>query len=122
MINPVQTRIPQTDGSDRYVIIEPILEKDGDQGLRSTGEFKIFKDAFGDETHLFTEPAEKAGPADNLPDEQNPDYLGKFVFEDGRVKHFEGQLLNVAEQAYLAVFIESYEEPATLLNHLKINF
>lgn len=111
MINPVQTKIPLEDGSDRFVIIEPILEKDGEQGLRSTGVFKIFKDAFGDETHLFTEPAENEGPADDLPDEQNPDYLGKFVFEDGSVKHFEGQVLSIAEQAHLAVFIETYQEP-----------
>ena len=51
MINAVQTTIPQPDGSDRQVIIEPILEKDGEQGLRATGVFKVYKDAFGDETH-----------------------------------------------------------------------
>jgi hypothetical protein len=111
MINPVQTTIPQPDGSDRYVIIEPVLEKEGARGLRSTGVFKIYKDAFGDETHLFTEPAEREGPADELPDELNPDYLGKFVFQDGSVNHFEGGVLSLAEQAYLAVFIEDYQEP-----------
>jgi hypothetical protein len=111
MINPVQTSIPQPDGSDRYVIIEPILEKDGEHGLRSTGVFKIYKDGFGDETHLFTEPMESDAPADDLPDEQNPDYLGKFLFEGGSVQHFEGEVLSVAEQAYLAVFIETYQEP-----------
>lgn len=111
MMNPIQTSIPQPDGSDRYVIIEPILEKEGERGLRSTGVFKIYKDAFGDETHLFTEPAESDGPADDLPDEQNPDYLGKFLFENGNVQRFDGQLLSVAEQAYLAVFIETYQEP-----------
>jgi len=111
MINPVQTSIPQPGGSDRYVIIEPILEKEGEHRLRSTGVFKIYKDAFGDETHLFTEPMESDAPADDLPDEQNPDYLGKFLFEGGSVQHFEGQVLSVAEQAYLAVFIETYQEP-----------
>jgi len=111
MINPVQTSIPQADGSGRYVIIEPILEKEGENALRSTGVFKIYKDAFGDQTHLFTEPMESDAPADDLPDEQNPDYLGKFVFEGDSVKHFEGQVLSVAEQAYLAVFIETYQDP-----------
>jgi len=111
MINPAQTSIPQADGSDRQVIIAPVLEKDGERGLRSNGVFKVYKDAFADETHLFTEPAESDAPADDLPDEQNPDYLGKFVFRDGRVSHFEGQVLSVAEQAYLVVFIETYEEP-----------
>ena len=59
----------------------------------------------------FTEPAESDDPANDLRDEQNPDYLGKFVFRDGSVSHFEGQVLSVAEQAYLVVFIETYEEP-----------
>ena len=111
MINPVQTTIPQADGGDRHVIIEPILEKDGEGRYASTGVFKIYKDAFGDETHLFTEPLESEGPADDLPDEQNPDYLGKFVFENGNLQHFDGQVLNLAEQAYLAVFIETWQEP-----------
>jgi len=39
------------------------------------------------------------------------DGTGKFVFEGGSVQHFEGQVLSVAEQAYLAVFIETYQEP-----------
>jgi hypothetical protein len=111
MLSPVQTSIPQADGSDRYVIIEPILENDGEHGLRSTGVFKIYKDAFREETQLFTEPLQSDEAADDLPDEQNPDYLGKFLFEGGSVKHFEGQVLSVAEQAYLAVFIKSYQEP-----------
>lgn len=110
MMNPVQTSIPQEDGSDRQVIIEPILEKH-DHGCRSTGVYKIYKDAFGDETHLFTEPLESDGPANDLPDEQNPDYLGKFVFENGSLRHFEGHVLSHAEQAYLAVFIENWQDP-----------
>ena len=111
MINAVSTTIPQPDGSDRYVIIEPMLEKDGEMGLRSTGVFKIFKDSFTDQTELFTEPRESDEDNNDLPDDQNPDYLGKFVFNDGRVEHFEGNVLRLAEQAYLVVFIESYQEP-----------
>ncbi len=111
MINPVQTTIPQADGSDRQVIIEPMLKKDSEGRFGSTGIFKIYKDTFGDETHLFTEPMESDGPAGDLPDEQNLDYLGKFVFENSDLQHFEGQVLSLAEQAYLAVFIETYQAP-----------
>jgi hypothetical protein len=111
MINPVQTSIPQEDGNNRYVIIEPILQKDGAQGLHSTGVYKIYKDAFGDETHLFTDPGQSSEPVDDLPDSQNPDYIGRFIFEDGDRMCFEGEVLSLAEQAYLAVFIERYEEP-----------
>lgn len=110
MINPVQTTIPQPDGSDRYVIIEPVLVKDAEGHWSATGIFKIYKDAFADQTHLFTE--EHASDEEpELPDAQNPDYLGKFVFEGASLKRFEGQVLSLAEQAYLAVFIETYEEP-----------
>ena len=111
MINPVQISIPQEDGSDRYVIIEPVLENEGNKGLRSTGVYKIYKDAFGDETHLFTEPLEINEVNDDLPDEDNPDYLGKLIFENAELKHFEGSVLSLAEQAYLATYIQSYEEP-----------
>ena len=111
MINPVQTSVPQPDGSDRQVIIEPVLEKDGERVLRSIGVYKVYKDAFGDETHLFTEPAEFDEGKAELADEANPDYLGKFIFENGTVSHFEGDVLSLAEQAYLAVFIETFVEP-----------
>lgn len=104
MINPVQTSIPQQDGTDRYVIIEPILQNAGVYGFQSTLEFKICKDAFGDETHLFTDPIQRNVSANDLPDNQNPDFLGQFIFEDGDKLRFEGEVLNLAEQAYLAVF------------------
>ena len=84
-MNPVQRSIPQADGSNLQVIIELILEKDGKQGLRSNGVFKAYYDALGDETHLFIEPAESDEPANDLPDEHNPDHLGKFVFRDDRI-------------------------------------
>jgi hypothetical protein len=51
-INPVQTAIRQTDGSDCYVIIEPIVEMEGEHRLRTAGVFKIYKDTFGDEGDL----------------------------------------------------------------------
>jgi hypothetical protein len=111
MRNPIQTSIPQEDGSERPVIIEPVLERVSGQGLQPTGVFKIYKDAFGDQTHLFTETAEKVDAANDPPDEQNPDYLGKFVFKNGSVQQFEGHVLSIAEQSYLAVLIEQYEEP-----------
>src|ERR1700744_1179012 len=110
MINAVQTTIPQADGSDRQVIIEPVITKDDEGRYGSTGAYKIYKDAFGDEPHLFTEAAAFGEEKNDLPDEQNPDYLGKFVFDKGALKHFDGQVLSLAEQAYLAVFIETYQE------------
>ena len=88
-MNPVQTSIPQADGSDLQAIIEPILDQDCKQGLRSNGVFKLYQDAFRDETHLFIEQAESDEPANDLPDEHNPHYLGKFVFRGDRISNIQ---------------------------------
>jgi hypothetical protein len=110
MINPVQTSILQHDGSERYVIIEPALHKNPAGHLLPTGLFKIYKDAFGDETHLFTEPLESETRAGNLVDEQNPDYLGKISLS-GTTWTFEGSLLSYYEQVALVEFITNYQSP-----------
>ncbi|MDB5146772.1 MAG: hypothetical protein JWQ57_792 [Mucilaginibacter sp.] len=110
MINPVQTSILQHDGSERYVIIEPTLHKNPAGHLLPTGLFKIYKDAFGDETHLFTEPLESEARAGNLVDEQNPDYLGKIRLS-GTTWTFEGSLLSYDEQVALVEFIANYQYP-----------
>ncbi|QEM09951.1 hypothetical protein [Mucilaginibacter rubeus] len=110
MINPVQTHIPLADGTDRYVIIEPALHKDAQGKLHPTGLFKIYKDAFGDETHLFTEPAESEAQADDLPDDRNPDYLGKINLSATEWK-YEGSLLSYYEQVALVEFISNYRSP-----------
>ncbi|WP_158557129.1 hypothetical protein [Mucilaginibacter conchicola] len=48
--------------------------------------YKVYKDAFGDETHLFTESAEFEEGKAELPDDANPDYRGKFFFENGSLR------------------------------------
>ncbi|MGZ3871286.1 MAG: hypothetical protein ACXVJD_00125, partial [Mucilaginibacter sp.] len=57
MINPLQLSLISNDGTKRNIIIEPILERQ-ENGLGNTGVFKIYKDAFGDESTLFTESLE----------------------------------------------------------------
>lgn len=81
MINPAQISLTQADGTARRVIVEPILEKAGDEQLKDTGIYKVYKDAFGDETVLFTEPKEIDEKRDSLPDEQNPDYIGTITLK-----------------------------------------
>ena len=111
MINPVQTSITQPDGTDRFLIIEPILEKHDDGGLRATGTYKIYKDAFGDETHLYTEPAELSAESNGLPDAANPDYLGTLRIFDSEDIAYAGDLLSLPEQRELANIILLYAEP-----------
>jgi hypothetical protein len=110
MINPVQISLMQASGSIRQVIIEPVLIKEGDKDLRSTGVFKIYKDAFGDETALFTEPLEPSKNNDSPADEINPDYLGKITFGNDGNWQFEGDLLDTEEQQQLTNYIESVKD------------
>lgn len=77
---PDTASLLQDDGSERYVIIEPILEEDEQGKLICTGQYKIYKDAFGDQTVLFTEPNESS-IGDDLADAANPDYLGSFSMD-----------------------------------------
>jgi len=97
MINAAQLSIIQPDGSLRKIIIEPVLKK-GDKGLQNTGVYKIYKDAFGDESTLFTEPLELEEINNDLPDENNPDYLGKITVINSVEWQYKGDLLSTAEQ------------------------
>jgi hypothetical protein len=42
-INPIQTSLLQDEGSESYVIIEPILEEDEQGKLICTGQYKFIK-------------------------------------------------------------------------------
>ncbi|GAA4325915.1 hypothetical protein GCM10023149_28460 [Mucilaginibacter gynuensis] len=81
MMSPVHITIPQADGSDRYVVIEPVLEKQDPKGLTSAGGYKIYQNNFGDDTPFITAPVEFDTPSNELPDDMNPDYLGKLLFK-----------------------------------------
>lgn len=105
MVNPVQLSLTQSDGSSRKIIIEPVLEGSKENGLKNIGVYKIYKDAFGDESTLFTEPLEINESNTDLPDENNPDYLGKITITDETDWQYRGDLLNVEEQAQVVKYI-----------------
>ena len=107
MTNPLQLALTTSDGSKRNIIIEPVLEKDK-EGLKPTGAYKIFKDAFGDESTLFTESLETAAPNDDLDDSINPDYLGKIIFDKQSGWIYQGDLLSLDEQKQAATYIMKY--------------
>jgi hypothetical protein len=106
MKTPVQLNLTQADGSPRKVIIEPVLEEDDEGGLQNTGVYKIYKDAFGDETALFTEPLEINDINDQLADKDNPDYLGKIIMANDDKWSYEGDLLGADEQMQVLRYIK----------------
>ncbi|MCR8559772.1 hypothetical protein KXD93_19130 [Mucilaginibacter sp. BJC16-A38] len=107
MTNPLQLSLVKEDGTKRYIIIEPILEK-YEKGLRNTGTYKLFKDGFGEESTLFTEPLETTDPNTDLADNLNPDYLGKITFDGQSHWHYSDGLLSLDEQKQAATCILKY--------------
>jgi len=107
MLTPVQISIVQPDESLRKIIIEPVLELD-DNELADTGVYKIYKDAFGDETTLITEPRE-TGENDDLADKNNPDYLGRIILVDDGLWNYEGDILSSDEQLQVATFLIKFK-------------
>ncbi len=105
MKTPVQLSLTQADGTLRKVIIEPVLEEDDNGGLQNTGVYKIYKDAFDDESALFTEPLEINDINDELSDKDNPDYLGKITILDDDKWKYEGDLLGDDEQMQVLKYI-----------------
>src|ERR1700760_767028 len=100
MLTPAQISIVQPDESLRNIIVEPVLER-GEDELVDTGVYKIYKDTFGDETTLITEPREQ-GENDDLADKNNPDYLGKIILVDDSLWSYDGDILSQGEQLQVA--------------------
>jgi hypothetical protein len=108
MINPVIFDIEQHDGSKRTVIIEPVLEKSGN-GVKATGNYKIYKSSIDNQSGLFTEKLEIDEKNIDIPDEINPDYLGDFSIVSNGKWHYEGNLLSTKEQRQVAGYIERHQ-------------
>jgi hypothetical protein len=107
MINPVYFDIEHEDGSKRNIIIEPVLKKT-DNGVTATGSYKIYKNSVDNQSSLFTEKLEIDEKNDDLPDENNPDFLGIFSIDAKGKWHYEGSLLNAKEQKQVAGYIQGH--------------
>ena len=108
MINPVYFDVEHEDGSKRNIIIEPVLKKTGD-GVTTTGNYKIYKNSVDNQSSLFTERLEIDEKNEDLPDENNPDFLGIFAIDSKGKWHYEGSLLNGAEQGQVVSYIKRHQ-------------
>src|ERR1700753_3440217 len=108
MINPVYFVVEHEDGSKRSIIIEPVLEKTA-KGIIATGSYKIYKNSVDNQSELFTEKLEIDEKNDDLPDDKNPDFLGIFSIDTKGKWHYEGSLLNHAEQMQVAAYIKKHQ-------------
>ncbi|GAA4333044.1 hypothetical protein GCM10023149_39590 [Mucilaginibacter gynuensis] len=105
MINPVTFTVISPDGSERKLIIEPVIERSAGEQVHATGVYKLYKSAFDDKTILFTEPLEIGKENNDLADASNPDYLGKITTESNAKWHYEGDLLSHEEQQQVVDYI-----------------
>ena len=105
MLNPANIKIMKDDGTERAVLIAPVLNKQPD-GLTNTGVYKIYKT--DDDETFFTEPLLIGTSAPTLDDRSNPDYLGDFIFSaDKTYWNYNGDLLSPTEQQQVANFIKN---------------
>jgi len=105
MINPVYFDVEQPDRSKRRIIIEPVLEKDA-RGIAATGTYKIYKNSADNQADLITEKLEIDEKNDDLPDANNPDFLGNLSLKADGKWQYEGNLLDVEEQKQVAEYIQ----------------
>ena len=108
MINPVYFNIEHPDGSKRRIIIEPVLER-GSGGIIATGTYKIYKNSADNQSSLFTERLEIDERNDDLPDENNPDFLGNLSLKADGKWLYEGNLLEVEEQKQVTDYIRKHQ-------------
>jgi len=108
MINPAQLSVIKTNGTSIKIIVEPVLTQQG-KDLRPTGVYKLYKDAFGDESALFIEPLEINESNSGLRDSENPDYLGTLTLTENNGHRYEGDLLGADEQSQVVDYIKKHK-------------
>ncbi len=103
MLNPVTIKLLKDDGTERAVLIEPVLVKKNG-GPTNTGVYKIYKT--DDDETFFTEPLLIDTHAPTRDDSNNPDYLGDFMLSANDTDwNYNGDLLSLNEQRQVADYI-----------------
>jgi hypothetical protein len=105
MLNPVTIKLMKDDGTERAILIEPLLDKQA-SGLVNTGVYKIYKS--DDDETFFTEPLLISTITPTRDDSSNPDYLGDLIFSADKANwNYNGDLLSLTEQQQVADYIKN---------------
>lgn len=107
MINPAYFNTARSDNSKRRIIIEPVLEKGAD-GVVATGTYKIYKNSADNQSGLFTEKLEIDEKNDDLPDANNPDFMGNLSLKADGKWLYKGDLLVFEEQKQIAEYVKKH--------------
>lgn len=84
--------------------------KDGNGVYGTTGIFSLYIDNFGLDKDDFDDLLCGTPETYELPDEKNPDYLGRILFDNKGHWIYDGELLSVMEQEQIGEFISEYED------------
>ncbi|UOE46497.1 hypothetical protein MTO98_19025 [Mucilaginibacter sp. SMC90] len=112
MIHTVNHNVTGDNGTQRNIIIEPVLHQSTDHQLNATGLYKLYKGGNDGEAVLFEiqEIAPEIGESKPLlDDKKNPDYLGQIRFE-GEITskwHYSEGSLSHYEQQQVVEFIQN---------------
>lgn len=112
MIHTVNHNVTDDSGSQRKIIIEPVLHQTANHQLTGNGLYKLYKGGAEGEAALFEiqEIAPEIGESKPLlDDKKNPDYLGQIQFEGNNSSEWlysEG-VLSAYEQQQVVDFIQS---------------
>lgn len=112
MIHTVNHNVTSDNGTQRNIIIEPVLHQSINHELNATGLYKLYKGGADGEATLFEiqEIAPEIGESKPLLDDnKNPDYLGQIRFEGDVTSkwHYSEGTLSDYEQQQVVDFIQN---------------
>lgn len=110
ILSPLSLGVTRADGEDYNVMIQHILTEDSDGILGTTGIFHLYFDNFGLDKNDFEDLLSDETEDYNLPDDKNPDYLGRILFDNNGNWIYDGELLSIYEQEQIGEFIDSFEK------------
>ncbi|WP_259065029.1 hypothetical protein HDF24_00355 [Mucilaginibacter sp. X4EP1] len=110
ILTPITLGVTGQDGEDYNVAIQHILIQDSNGIYGTTGIFNLYKDDFGLDKDDFGDLLGEREDDYDLPDDQNPDYLGRILFDDDGNWIYDGDTISIMEQEQLANFLINYED------------
>ena len=110
LLTPVSLGVTRSNGDDFNVQISHVLTEDESGVFEATGIFNLYLDTFGLDKDDFEDLIEGEFELVELPDDQNPNYLGRILFDPEGHWIYDGDILTIAEQEQIGEFILGYEE------------
>lgn len=110
ILTPLSLGVTRADGEDYHVMIQHIFTEGVDGILGTTGIFHLYIDNFGIDKSDFEDLLSGETEDYYLPDDKNPDYLGRILFDENGNWIYDGAQLSVDEQEQIGEYISTFQE------------